>query len=269
MILERIGLIAGNGKFPILFTQAAHLKGVEVIAVAIKEETSEELEKFADRIYWISVGEFRKLFEAFKNEGIKRVAMAGQIKHILLFKDIELDDELKSLLQKVKDKKTDTLLGAVANRFESLGIELVNSVEYLVDFLATHGTIAKREPTSEEWEDIRFGRTIAERIVSLDIGQTVVVKNKAILAIEAIEGTDEAIRRGGNLGKNGVVVVKLSKGKNQDMRFDVPVIGPRTIDVLIEIRGSCLAIESGKTLIIDRDECIEKADAAGIAIVGI
>lgn len=266
---DPIGLIAGQGKFPILFAQAARAKGEKIIALAIKEETSRQLEAFVDKIFWIGVGELKKLFEILEGEKIKRAVMAGKITKTLLFEQgISIDTETETLLEEIKDRKNDSLLGAVAEGFRRIGVTLLDSTTYLSHLLPSPGVLTKTQPTSRQWEDVRFGQDLAKKIAGLDIGQTVVVKDKTILAIEAIEGTDEVIKRGGRLAKAGVVVVKVSKPQ-QDMRFDIPVVGLKTVESLVKAKAAVLAIEAHKTLIIDRDKFIQKADRNKLSVVVI
>ncbi len=266
---SRIGLIAGNGRFPIVFAQAAKERHIELIAVAISEEASRELEKYVDKIYWLGVGELEKLFQILLQEKLTSVIMAGQVRHKLLFdRGIKLDKDMRGLLDDVKDKKTDSIIGAVADRLEGRGIKVLDSVLFLSDYLPVKGPLTKGPIYPNILEDIEFGRTIAKSIAGLDIGQTVVVKDKVILAVESIEGTDEAIKRGAHYGKEGIVVIKVSK-PSQDMRFDIPVIGPDTIRLLSRLKAACIAIEAKKTLIIDKEETIKLADNAGIGVVAI
>ncbi|MFH2138441.1 MAG: UDP-2,3-diacylglucosamine diphosphatase LpxI [Candidatus Omnitrophota bacterium] len=266
--MEKIGLIAGNGKFPLLFAQAAKQAGACVVAVAIKEEADESLAEVVDSIYWISVGQFKTLIKILKEENIKKAVMAGQIRHKLIFSKIELDAELTMLLLKLKDKKTDTILGAIAQRLGQLGIELIDSSTFLKNYMPEKGVLTSAQPTEEQWQDINFGLETAKAIAGLDIGQTVVVKDKAVLAIEAIEGTDEAIYRGSLFSQGGAVVVKVSK-PNQDMRFDIPLIGRKTIQTLIKANIAVLAIEAQKTLFLDREYVLEEANKHNIKIVAI
>ena len=266
---NRIGLIAGNGKFPILFAQAAKRKGIEVVAIGINEETSKDLAQFVDKIYWLGAGELEKLFQILLQEKLTLVAMAGQVRHKLLFdKNIKIDKKMEELLDKVRDRKTDSLIGAVANLLEQSGIKLLDSTTFLKDFLPEKGVLTKNSLDRRVLEDIEFGKTLAKSIAGLDIGQSVVVKDKVVLAVESIEGTDEAVKRGAYYGKNGVVVIKVSK-PNQDMRFDVPIIGPDTIRLLKEVHAACIAIEAKKTLIIDIEKTINLADELKIGIVAI
>jgi len=266
---SRLGLIAGNGEFPILFAQAARKKGIEVVAVAINEETEKELAGHVNKIYWLGVGELEKLFQILSQEKLTSVVMAGQVRHKLLFdKDIKIDARMQALLDSVKDRKTDSLIGAVAKRLEEGGVRVLDSTTFLSDYLPEKGLLTKRPLDKRVLGDIEFGRGIAKSIAGLDIGQSVVVKDRVVLAVESIEGTDEAIRRGSRYGKEGVVVIKVSK-PDQDMRFDIPIVGPRTIRLLKELKASCIAIEAKKTLIIDREETIRLADASGIGVIAL
>jgi DUF1009 family protein len=268
-MIKRIGLIAGNGKFPFIFAQAAKKKGLEVIAVAIKEETEPALEKCVDRIYWLSAGELEKAITILKDEKLNNIVMAGQVKHRILFDtNVKLDKKMQFLLNSLRNKKTDSIIGAIAFVLKRNGINLLNSTLFLSDLLPKKGVLTKTGPDKRVLEDIDFGRGIAKHIAGLDIGQSVVVKNKTALAIESIEGTDEAIRRAAKYGKEGIVVVKVSKPR-QDMRFDVPVIGLETIRLLKEVQASGIAIEANKALIIDKDEAIKLADESGIVIVAM
>jgi DUF1009 family protein len=266
---KRIGLIAGNGRFPILFAEEAKKKGVEVVAIGIDGETEKELERHVSRIYWLGVGELEKLSQVFLKEKISSVVMAGQVKHKTVFeKNIKIDSQMQKLLDALKDKKTDSLIGAVAKRLEEMGLKVMDSTMFLSDSLPEKGILTKNSLNEKILKDIEFGKGVAKSIAGLDIGQSVVVKDSVCLAIEAIEGTDEAIRRGARYGKEGVSVIKVSK-PNQDMRFDVPIIGPETIKLLKEVKAACIAIEAKKTLIIDREETIKLANEAGIGIVAI
>lgn len=266
---DPIGLIAGHGKFPVLFARAAKAKGERVIAIAVQEETSKQLKHFVDKIFWIGIGELEKLHKIFETEGIKRAVMAGKITKTLLFEEgLSVDAGIASILKEVKDRKDDSLLGALAKSFKRAGVTLLDSTTYLSHLLPLRGTLTKTEPTPLEWEDVYFGRDLAKKVAGMDIGQTVVVKEKTILAVEAIEGTDEAIKRGGKLGKGEIVVVKVSKPR-QDMRFDIPVVGLKTIESLIKTKARVLAIEAHKTLIIDKDRFIKKANDNKISVVVI
>lgn len=265
---KHLGLIAGNGKFPLLFAQKAKSQGYKVVAAGIHGDTSFLLRFFVDKCMWFKVGDLKKLFNYFKNAGVKEVMMAGQVNPNNLFEEnVAFDNEFRDLFDALSDRKADTIFRAVADRLHDYGLELVDSTFLLKEYLAPHGTITKRGPSINELEDITFGSTIAKEMGGIDVGQTVVVKDKAIVAIEAMEGTDRAIARGGKIAQNGAVVVKMSK-PDQDLRFDVPVIGPRTIKAMIRAKAKCIGIEAGKTLIIDQETCIKLANKHDICIIG-
>ena len=266
--MNKIALIAGNGSYPLVFAQSAKKAGAYIVAVAIKEETDSSLKDHVDKIYWISVGQLKTLIDILKKEKIKKAVMAGQIRHKLLFSDIILDRELRSLLFKLKDRKTDTILGAIAGRLKELDITLIDSTTFIKDLLPGPGVLTKKKPGREQKKDIEFGLKIAKAIAGLDVGQTIVVKDKVVLSVEAIEGTDEAIRRANRYCSGGAVVVKVSKPE-QDMRFDIPLVGKQTIKTLIEEKVAVLAMEAGKTLFLDREYVLSQADKHGIVIVAI
>ncbi len=266
---ERIGLIAGNGQFPILFAKAAQSQGVQIIALAVREETSPELASYVHKIIWIGVGELKEFFQILKRERLTKAVMAGQIRPSHIFdKNISMDEELQKFLKRVKDKRSDSLLGEIARILKRMGIRLLDSTTFLKSYLTPRGVLTNFKPSTAQWQDIRFGKSIARRIAALDIGQTVVVKDKAILAIEAIEGTDEAIKRGGALAHGGAVVVKTSKPR-QDMRFDIPFVGPRTLDSLAASSCAVLAMEAGKTLLLEKEQCLKTAEQNHICLLGI
>jgi DUF1009 family protein len=268
-IFSRFGLIAGNGRFPLLFAQSAQKKGVEVIAIAHTGQSLPELEQYVDKIHWIKVGQLGKLIKLLKTENIRDAAMVGGISKTLMFSNVRPDVHALSLLAKIKTMKDDVLLRAIAEEIESQGITIHNSTLFLSDLLSPSGCLTKRKPNKQENSDIAFGWETAKTIGKLDIGQSIIVKDQVVVAVEAIEGTDEAIKRAGKLGKGkGLVVIKVSKPQ-QDMRFDLPAIGPQTIITMREAGGSVLAIEAGKTLLIDKDELIKKANERGIAIVAM
>lgn len=267
MDIKRVGLIAGNGKFPVLFARAARQQGIEVVAAAVKGETLPFLLFFVDRLKWFKVSQLRDGLSFFKEQGVEYVLMAGQISQRNLFDPLaQADEELKDFFSALQDRKADTIFSAVANFLDKAGLKVLDSTLLLERFLAPKGVLTRRTPTEAEVADIEFGRVIAKDMGRLDIGQTVVVKEKAIVAIEAMEGTDRCILRGGRIARSGAVVVKTSK-PGQDQRFDVPVIGPKTIKFMIKARCGCLGIEAGKTLIIDAPVCMAMADKAGICIV--
>ncbi|MFH1782052.1 MAG: UDP-2,3-diacylglucosamine diphosphatase LpxI [Candidatus Omnitrophota bacterium] len=266
---NRIGLLAGNGRFPILFAKEAKKKAVEVIAIAINEETSKDLSKYVDKIYWLGVGELEKLFIILAQEKLTSIIMAGQVRHKLIFdKSIKLDSKMSELLGSVKNKKTDSLIGAVAGILESKGIKVLDSTSFLSDYLPKKGLLTRAPLDKDILSDIDFGLNIAKEIAGLDIGQSIVVKDKTVLAVESIEGTDEAIKRGAHYGREGIVVIKVSK-PGQDMRFDVPVIGPETINLLSEVKAKAISIEANRTLIIDKDETLKLANDLGIGIIAV
>jgi len=266
--MDKIGLIAGNGTFPIAFARAAKQKGMQVIAVAHEGETMPELAQWVDALFWVKVGQLGKLISIFKEQGVKDVLMAGGIKKTRLFGGGIPDMRAIAMLAKMIHKKDDSILRAVAQELESEGITVRESTLYLENIVASAGNLTKRKPSKEERQDIEFGWQMAKEIGRLDIGQTVVVKDQAVLAVEAIEGTDEAIRRGGLLCGKGAVVVKVCKPQ-QDLRFDLPAIGTQTIKTMEQVKASCLAVEAGKTIIIDREAVVSDADRTGIAIVAI
>ena len=266
--MNKIGLIAGNGSFPLAFARAAKQKGLHVVAVAHEGETLPELEHCVDSITWIKVGQLGKLIKVFKDHDVHDVLMAGGIKKTRLFDGGLPDLRGIALLARMIHKKDDSLLRAVATELESEGITVRESTLYLDNLLATPGVLTKRKPSKEENLDIAFGWHMAKEIGKLDIGQTLVVKDQAVLAVEAIEGTDDAIKRGGLLCGSGAVVVKVCK-PHQDLRFDLPAIGPQTIASMSQVKATCLAIEAGKTIILERETLIQEADCAGITIIAM
>jgi hypothetical protein len=267
--MEKIGLIAGNRRFPLLFAEAARKNGNSIVAIAIKGDTSPKLKSLVDKIHWLNLSEFTRMFEIFKAEGITRVAMAGQITPARLFsRQVQQSRELKDFLGSLRDKRADSIFAAVAQRLEESGMELLDSTVFIKEFLPSKGTLTQREPDFSEWEDVYFGFNLAKAVALLDIGQTVAVKNKAIVAVEALEGTDNLIRRAGQISRGRFTLVKVSK-PGQDMRFDVPVVGLNTVVTLIKSGGCCLAIEAGKTLFIDQPASVKLADSKSIAIVAV
>ena len=262
-------MIAGNRKFPLLFAASAKRKGCKIIAIAIKGDTSPKLKKIVDKIYWLKLSEFQKMFDIFKAEAVEAVVMAGQISPRRLFsKETKNSPELNQILDSLKNKQANTLFGAVAKRLEEAGLTLLDSTTFIEEYLPQKGTLTKLQPDFNTWEDVYFGLSLAKAVANLDIGQTVAVKSKTIVAVEAFEGTDNLIRRAGLIGRGKLVIVKVSK-PNQDMRFDIPVIGLNTIKNLKRAKCSCLAFEAGKTLFIDREESICLADRCGMAIVAV
>ena len=260
------GLIAGNGRFPFLVLEGARSQGIEMAVIALKEEASPELEQVAKRLHWVSLGELSKAIELMQREGVKRAVMAGQVKHNKIFSAIRPDWKLAKLLFSLPRKNTDSLIGAVAKVFEEEGIQLVDSTLFLKPLLPEAGVLTRRAPNEHEAADMEYGLVVARRLAGMDIGQTVVIADRACVAVEAMEGTDETIARAARFA-NGkpLVVVKVSKPL-QDMRFDVPVVGLPTVKGMGEAGATALAIDASRTLLFDRIRLIETADAAGIAI---
>jgi DUF1009 family protein len=269
--VARIGLIAGNGTFPFLALQGAHDLGHEVTVVAVKEEASRDLEAAARRLaadlHWVSLGQLGKCIRLLKAAGVSQAVMAGQVRHVKIFSGIVPDLTLLSVLTRLKAKNTDALISAVADVMRDAGIELLDSTAFLAPLLARDGVLSARAPTAEEREDFAFGYRMADAIAALDIGQTIAVKDRAVVAVEAMEGTDEVIGRAGQLAGPGVRVVKVAK-PNQDMRFDVPVIGVATITAMRSAGASALSIDAGRTLVLDGEHVFASANEASIAIVG-
>jgi DUF1009 family protein len=279
----KLGLIAGNGRFPFLLLDAARAEGCEVVVAAIKEETEPEINERATAdsgitVHWLSLGELSRLIETFRTAGVTRAVMAGQVKHKQIFSSIRPDWRLAKLLLNLRTRNTDVLLGAVAKVLGDEGIELISSTAFLEPLLAVEGVLTSRAPGEEEQRDIDYGLTVATGLAGFDIGQTVVIAAQACVAVEAMEGTDATIERAGALMKTledgastlerRLTVVKLPKPK-QDMRFDVPVIGVRTLETMIRAGASCLAIEAGRTLLFDREAILRAASEADIAIVAL
>lgn len=268
MTAEPLGLIAGNGRFPFLVARAARRAGRRVVAVAIREETSEELEAEVDEVHWVGLGQLGRAIEALRGGGCREAVMAGQVKHRQIFAGIVPDLKLMGVLARLALKNTDSLIGGVADALEREGIHLLPSTALLADDMAGAGTLARRELTRAELKDVEYGRGIARAIAGLDLGQTVVVKDRAVVAVEAMEGTDEVIRRAGRIAGPGTVVVKVAKPR-QDLRFDVPCVGPGTLEAMREAGAAALALDAGKTLLLDKAELLAAADSAGIAVLGM
>ena len=267
----RIGLIAGNGRFPFLVLEAARSQGHDVTIVATKEEAFPELNDAARRtgadIHWISIGHLGKCISLLKDAGISQAVMAGQVKHTKIFSGIVPDWTMAKVLRNLMSKNTDGRIGAIADVLRENGIELINSTSLITPLLAKPGLFTSRKPTDEEEKDLEFGYRIADQIAALDIGQTIAVKHQAVVAVEAMEGTDEVIGRAGYLAGPGVRIVKVAKPK-QDMRFDVPVVGFATIQAMRVAGAALLSIDAGKTLLLDQDAVRASANEAKIAIVG-
>lgn len=264
----KYGLIAGNGRFPILALETARRLGHEVVAIAIKEEAWPGVEQAAARTHWISLGQLSRLIEILKEEGITDVIMAGQVKHAKIFSAIRPDWRLVKLLASLREKNTDALIGGVAKILEDEGIRLLDSTGLLKPLLAAVGPLTPRQPNADEERDIIYGRRIANTLAGLDVGQSVVISERACVAVEAMEGTDAALRRAASL-VNGrrLTLVKVSR-RRKHLLFDVPVAGPDTIAVMRETGATALAVDAGRTLLLDRDEMLARAADAGIAIAG-
>ena len=269
--MSRIGIIAGNGRFPFLALHGARNLGHDVTVVAVKEEAFPDLEEDARRagadLHWVSLGQLGKCIKILKGAGVSQAVMAGQVRHVKIFSGIMPDLTLLSVLRRLKARNTDALISAVADVMRDDGIELLDSTVFLSPLLAREGVLSSRPPTADEAEDLAFGYRMADAIAGLDVGQTIAVKDKAVVAVEAMEGTDEVIGRAGRLAGPGVRIVKVAK-PNQDMRFDVPVIGLATIHAMRDARASALSVDAGRTLVLDGDQVFNAANEAGMAIVG-
>ena len=279
--MMRYGLIAGNGRFPFMVVEGARRAGVPLSVAAIREETNPEIEREVERLTWIGIGQLGKLIRFFKGEGVEKAIMAGQVKHVQIFSRAIPDARMLKMLLTLPRRNTDSLIGAIAAELASEGIDLVDSTCFLQDYLPQAGTLTRRKPNAAERADIEYGLGIAREIAGLDLGQTIVVRGKACVAIEAMEGTDATIKRAGELmrGHTGspntallssgpLTILKLSK-PNQDMRFDVPVTGVPTLETMARAGATCLCVTAGKTLMFDRDEMIAFADKQKIAIVAV
>jgi len=262
-----IGLIAGDGRFPIIFADNVRRLGFTVSAIAHVGTTLPELESYVEHIHWLKIGQFGKALAALKQDGVGQAVMLGGIKKTNVFTTLRPDLRALAIFSRLKHWKDDAILRAVAGELEREGIEILDSTFGLQDILAEEGYLTSKKPSKKEVEDIQFGWETLETLGMLDIGQCVVVKNRVIVSVEAVEGTDEAISRGGMLGGKGAVVIKRTK-PHQDLRFDLPAIGPQTIQTMVSVQASVLAIEAGRTVIIDREDVLSQANEAGISIVG-
>ena len=268
----KIGLIAGNGRFPFLVLDAARSLGYDVTVIALKEEASAEIDEAAARapaaaVHWISIGQLGTFLKILKEAGLTQAVMAGQVKHIKIFGGFVPDLTAMSLLSRVKAMNTDALIAAVADLMRDHGVELINSTAFLEPLLAGPGQLSQRVPTEAERKDLEFGYRMADTIAGLDIGQTIAVKHQAVVAVEAMEGTDETIARAGQLAGGGVAIIKVAK-PNQDMRFDVPIVGLATVQAMRLAGATVLSLDAGRALIFDREAFFTSANEAGIAIVG-
>lgn len=262
------GLIAGNGQFPFHVVEGAKKTGERLVVVAIKEETDKRIEEIADKVLWVGIGKLGKMISFFKKEGVSKALMAGQVKHVQIFSGALPDLKMMKMLWNLPQRNTDSLIGGIAIEMEKEGIELIDSTFFTQDRLVEEGVLTKRKPNETEKENIAYGLKIANEIARLDLGQTIVVRAKACVAIEAMEGTDAVIKRAGELAKGKLTVVKVAK-PDQDMRFDVPVVGVPTIEKMIEAKATCLCVNAKKTLIFDREEMLTLADKNGICVIGV
>jgi DUF1009 family protein len=264
----KFGLIAGNGKFPFLVLEGARKAGATVAVAAIREETDPDIERLADRLIWVGIGQLGKMLRFFKDEGVDKAIMAGQVKHVQIFSRAIPDMRMLKMLLRLPRRNTDALIGAVAGELASEGIDLIDSTYFLKDQLPQPGNLTRRKPDDRERGDIAYGLEIAHEIARLDLGQTIVVRERACVAIEAMEGTDAVIRRAGQLVRGRLTVVKIAK-PDQDMRFDVPVVGLPTIEAMIDSGATCLCLTAGKTLIFDGEEMVKLANKNKIALVAV
>jgi len=264
----RYGLIAGNGKFPFLVLEGARRAGAQVAVAAIREETDPEIEKLADRVTWVGIGQLGRMIRFFKREGVEKAIMAGQVRHVQIFSGALPDVRMLRMLLSLPRRNTDALIGGVAAELAREGIELIDSTYFIKDQLPAEGVLSRRQPSAAERADIEYGLEVAREIARLDLGQTIVVRARACVAVEAMEGTDETVRRAGRLARGRLTVVKVAK-PNQDMRFDVPVVGLPTVETMVEAGATCLCLTAGKTLIFDRQEMLNLADRHRIAVVAV
>ena len=264
----KFGLIAGNGNFPFLVVEGARKQGASLSVVAIKEETDKRIEEVAEKVVWVGIGQLGKMIAFFKQEGVERAMMAGQVKHVQIFSGALPDLRMIKLLWNLPQRNTDSLIGGIAGEMAREGIELIDSTFFIQDNLAQEGVLTKRKPNETERGNIEYGLRVANEIARLDLGQTIVVRAKACVAIEAMEGTDACIRRAGELAKGNLTVVKVAK-PDQDMRFDVPVVGTPTVEQMIKAGASCLCLTARKTLMFDKAEMLALANRNKIAIIAV
>lgn len=266
--MKKLGLIAGNGKFPLIFAEQARKEGYSLVAVAHRGETVKEIEDLLEDVTWIYVGQLGKMIRTFLRAGITEAVMAGGIHKVKFLENFRPDLRGVKFLARIKSKDDDALLRGVAEELESEGIKILNSTLCVPQIVASEGVLTRRAPSAAEWEDVRFGFGVAKEIGRLGIGQTIVVKKQIVVAVEALEGTDAAIERGGKLARSGFVVVKVSKPE-QDLRFDVPAVGVATLTQLREAGGTVLAVEAGKTILLEKDLLLKQAEDFGISVVAL
>lgn len=268
MASDKLGIIAGGGQFPLLVAEAARRQGRQVAVIAHQGESRPELEEAADICLWVRLGQLGKIIKFFQQQGVTETVLAGTITKTRIFRDVWPDTRALALWRKIDARQDDAILRAIAGLLEEEGIKVVPSTFYLTDLLFPKGVLSRKKPSAEQADDIRFGWQVAKAVGRLDIGQCVVVRDRAVLAVEAIEGTDATIRRGGQLGREKAVVVKVSK-PGQDFRFDLPAIGLTTIETMREVKAAVLAVEAGQALLFDREAMLAAADRAGLVVVGI
>ncbi len=264
----KFGLIAGNGKFPFLVLEGARKQGASLAVVAIKEETDQRIEEIAEKVVWVGIGQLGRMISFFKQQGVEKAIMAGQVKHVQIFSGSLPDLRMVKMLWNLPQRNTDALLSSIAEEMQKEGIELIDSTYFIQDQLAQEGILTKRKPDETEIGNIEYGLKIANEIARLDLGQTIVVRAKACVAIEAMEGTDAVIKRAGELAKGKLTVVKVAK-PNQDMRFDVPVVGIPTIETMIQAGATCLCLTAQKTLIFHKTEMFALADRNKISVIAV
>ncbi len=263
----KFGLIAGNGKFPFHVIEGAKKAGAALSVVAIKEETDKQIEEAADNVLWVGIGKLGKMISFFKKEGVSKVMMAGQVRHVQIFSGALPDLEMLKMLWSLPQRNTDSLIGGIADAMDREGIELIDSTFFTKDYIAQAGVLTKRGPNETEKANLEYGIKIAIEIARMDLGQTIAVRASACVAIEAMEGTDAVIKRAGELANGKLTVVKVAK-PDQDMRFDVPVVGLPTIEAMIQAGATCLSVTAEKTLLFDRDEMLKLADKYKICVIG-
>ncbi len=267
-VIQHIGLIAGNGKLPLLLAKNIRACGHRLVAIAFYEETRKDLENYVDSIHWVNIGELGKTIDLLRQEKVKKAVLIGGVPKTHFFSQAKPDLRALKVLLRLPHRQDDTILRAVAEEIESEGIKIISPLPFLAEYIAPRGVWTKRQPSEREKRDLIFGQKIARQIGGLDLGQTIVVKNEMVLAVETIEGTDQAIRRGAKLGRGDVMVIKMAK-PYQDMRLDLPVVGLQTIKTLIKSGATALAVEAGKTIVMNKDEVIKQADENNLCLLGI
>jgi len=266
--MERIGLIAGGGRLPVIFAEEAKRKGEKVIGFAIKGMALPKLDNACDKVHWLDVGQFKKFFFLLLTERVRKIALLGKFDKSVMYSNVAKDENALKFLKESKDKTDYGLLDKITSELKKVGVEVIDGIEYLFPLLPSKGVLTRRHPTEKENEDIRFGFGIAKEIARMDIGQSVIVKDKTVVSVEAMEGTNRAIERAPALCGEGFVVVKVSRPQ-QDMRWDIPVIGPETVELIAQKKGKALAIEAKKMFLVKKETCINLADANNISIVAI